>query len=474
MSWLPAASFGLGLFAGVAALAVDGWRSARGALHVAAALLVAAAALAAAAAFEPIAPVFGMINAGGGFSALQAVCLALGAGALIAGATDLGARPHGGQVAALVAFSAVGSAALVGVRELVGLFVVLESVALLGYALVASARTRASDEAAMKYFVQGSVAAGLLVYGVGILVARAGGPQIALLTGRASLVGVVFVACALAFKLGAFPFHSWVPDAYESAPAPVAAFLSAAPKLGAMVALASLFGGRGFAASFAGLPSVFAMLAVASVIFGNVAALRQSSFARLLGYSAVANAGYALIAMVSRSPRASVALFATAYSIAALGSFAALQAVRELRPEWDGGVAGLAGLGRRSPVLAGSLAALMLSLTGIPLTVGFWGKLPLFLAAMRSTWHPALGGLRIDGVTLAVIGVVGSVVSFGYYGRVLKAAFLDPETSAEDTPGKWGGALTVALLAATLVIVLGVLPFATGLIGPLGRALALR
>lgn len=470
MNALLAAPFVIGLVAAVVALVADGWSGPRPALRISA-IGLGVAAIVAVAGTTGAGTVFGLLRSGDGYSIMQALCFALGAGALIAGTDDLAARPHGGQVAALVAFSAVGSAALVGVTELVGLLVVLESVALLGYALVASSRTHAADEAAMKYFVQGSVAAGLLVYGVGVLLAR--DAHLDALSGRASLAAVVLVACALAFKLGAFPFHSWVPDAYQAAPAPVAAFLATAPKVAAMVAVAGFFDARRLGAAYPQLATVFAALAVASIVFGNLAALRQTSFARLLGYSAVAGAGYALVAMVLPLPRVWVALFAGAYGLAAFGSFVAAHAIVELRPDWDGTVRGLAGLGRTSPVLAGSLATLMLSLTGIPLTAGFWGKVAVFLAAMQSDWSVSVLGLRIDGVGLAIVGVIGSAVSFGYYGAVLRSAFLEPSASGPEAGGRTGAATWMTVAIAVLVVVLGVLPFLCGL-GPIARIVAMK
>lgn len=478
--------FALGIGAALGALLADGWGSQRLAVRVAAFTLLAAAAAAAWSVSASIAEVMGFTTSGAGIAALQSACFALAGTALLAGMRELSRRPHGGQIAALVAFSATASVALIGATGLVALLLLLEAIALAGYALVAASRTSASDEAALKYFVQGSIATALLVYGIGALAAM---ESVGDVSGRAALVAATLLACALAFKVGAFPFHAWVPDAYEAAPPSVAAFLAAVPKLAALLALAALFGpGEGRSAAFPETAGVFALLALGSIVFGNLAALRQTSFARMLGYSAVAQTGYALVALVSSVPVAAVAAFGITYAIGALGAFAAVQALRDGHPEWDGSVRGLAGLGKRAPALAGAIAVLMLSFTGIPLTAGFWGKMTVFAAALGPVinggtgWGVWVSGMRIDGLWLVVVGVVGSVVSFGYYGAVLRAAFIDPDMRGLAAPrddadeveagaGRLAGG--VAIAAAVGVLVLGIAPFAIDL-GTTLSALALR
>jgi NADH-quinone oxidoreductase subunit N len=204
---------------------------------------------------------------------------------------------------------------------------------------------------------------------------------------------------------------------------------------------------------------VVALVSVASIVFGNLAALRQVSLARMLAYSAIAQVGYALAALPLVQGRASVLVFAGLYALASAGAFLFIVALRAVEPAWDGSIAGLAGLSARRPALAVSLVPLMLSLTGIPLTAGFWGKFLVFGAA-------ATGGY----LWLAIVAVIGSVVSFGYYGGVLRSAFLDdaPPTRPASVPGPSGAraigpAGVATVVVAVAIVLIGALPLVTGL-----------
>lgn len=437
-------------------------------------------------------PWTGRVGTGPVFSPAVVACLVFGAVALAASFRTLAATTAGPRVAVLAAFGASAAALLAAALDLGVLFLSVETLALSGYGLVALAGTDRAREAAMKWFVQGSVATAFLIVGIGVLISRTGGSlsydalrqaASAPASSAPMAVGLVLVLSALAFKAGAFPFHSWMPDAFETAPPVATAVLASAGKVGPIVAAVWLaFTVLG--ATAARVLAVVAAVSVASIVFGNLAALRQRSLSRMLAYSGVAQVGYALagVPLLSGAGGGAVLVFAMLYGLTSLASFVFIVAVREVEPGWDGSIPGLAGLSGRRPALAASLAVIMLSLTGIPLTAGFWGKFLVFGAA-------ATGGY----LWLALAGVLGSVVSFGYYGGVLRAAFMDdskkeaptdasagaartaetsgavPPAPAErpvpvGTPSNGRGFATVATVALAMAIVLaGVLPLVTGL-----------
>jgi NADH-quinone oxidoreductase subunit N len=464
-----------GVLGAVAALALDAWDKRRAAAYAAAAGLVIGALWTAYT--VSVLPLLNGFVAGGTVIA----CLLVPAVVLVGGARALGEQRSGGRLAALAALAACASAVLASAIDLMIVLLGVETLALCGYGIVALGGGARSREAAMKWFIQGAVATALLVAGVAVLLSATGGslsyPTIAAAADSATrgassalpfAVGLTLVLAALAFKAGAFPFHSWAPDAYETAPPLGAAVLASAGKIGAISAIAWI-AAAGMGVQTPALPQVsVAALAAGSIVFGNMAALRQRSFARLIAYSGIAQVGYALAGLpalakplVGAIPAAM--LFASLYGVAAAASFLFVEAVRERDPGWDGSIAELAGLSRRSPALAVSLAVIMFSLTGIPLTAGFWGKLLLFGAA-------ALGGW----MWLAVVGVLGSVVSFGYYGAVLRAAFFDD--SSQETVrerGKAGPATGATVVLAVVLLILGVMPLFTGL-GPFLEVLLRR
>ncbi len=400
---------------------------------------------------------------------VAAVMLAAAAGAVVVttGAPDIDA--HQSRTAALIAGAAGAAVAAMPTRDLLAVVVALETMALAGYAIVAAGRSRASATASTTYFVQGAVAAGMLMFGAGAAIVMTGTTDVSQIAvamksmSRLALAGPVIamsglLALAVVFKAGAFPMHSWVPDAYEASDPGPAAFLASVPKTAALVVLASLagvlFGGGAL------LGTVVALLAAASMVYGSLAGLRQTDYQRLLGYSAITQAGFAITGLTA-SWSATV-LMALVYAVATLGAFAAAEAVRRTVPAWDGSIAGMAGLSKKRPVLAVALAVCLFSLTGIPPLAGFWGKYAVLTAAFVSgrLWLVILGGLA-------------SVIAFGYYGRVLRAVWLDPavETAPSDeepqvqaeVEGSALPATLVVLAAATLVVVTGLLPLVGGL-----------
>jgi len=427
---------------------------------------------------------FDVLRVGGAFSTVPGLIAILAAVALVGGWNEFVGRPGGGSSAALVALAAVASAAVAQSFDLLMLIVALETAAAAGYALVADARTRRADESAVKYFVQGAIATGLLVMGLAVLV---GGfvpsgsygelaavfeqPSMPL----AALAGALLILAALAFKSSLVPFHSWAPDAYETARPEVSAFLASGPKLGAMGAMALFMMLVGSGPLADRIIVIMAVVAGLSVIVGSLGALRQRTYTRMLGYAGVAQAGYALIGALVLNPAVAV-FFAATYAIATTGTFLAATAFRQVRPEWDGSIQGLAGMGRQHRVLAVSITLLLVSLAGIPPLLGFWGKFQVFAGAITLSGQMFLvSGNALMGWTyalLAVAGIVGSVVSLAYYGSVLQAVFLDDSSSIvandtdgdseEEAPSAESPATGVVALTALAVVILGLVPLFLG------------
>lgn len=426
--------------------------------------------------------VLGVLMTGAGFTSMPALGYTLAGLAVVAGFRRYAGLDRGPAMAALVSTGALFSHMMLASLDLMVLFVALSGLAIVGYSLVAGAGTRRAEESAVRYFVSGAVATGLTVYGLALMFGLgAGTTEYASVTagigqagGRPALLTLGLVLAAFAFKLGAFPFHTWVPDAYEHADAPSAAFLSSAPKIAGVMAVLVLVRGTVFSSPvFAPSANLLVALGIGSLAFGSLGMLRQRSVARMLGYSGIAQVGYALLAIGAGDGgiRASV-IFVVTYAVAACAAFAALEAIGRARPGWDGTLDGMAGIARRSPVLGVVLTVIMLSLTGIPLFAGFWGKLHVFVALVQS-----------GSVWVAVGAGVAAVVSFGGYGAVVRAAYFDEEEPAgrvdadADAPGaaalagredeaaaaeRGGSPLVVAVLLAVVIVVVGVMPLATG------------
>jgi NADH-quinone oxidoreductase subunit N len=410
------------------------------------------------------------VLAGGLSGAAQAIALllgVLGAAAVAGGWRDVADSERGGLTAALSGFSIAFSLLAVASPDIVTLVLSLEGMALSSYGLVSRAGTDRSREAAMKYFVQGAVATAMLIVAAAVMLAGSGGEvdmSVLVTFGGSSggsvvpvgaaLLAWVFIAASVGLKAGAFPFHSWAPDAYETARPATAGLLASVPKAAAVVVLAAWVGAR-IAVAQPGEPGSVAViaagLAAGSIVFGNLVALRQRSFRRMLAYSGIAQVGYALVGIVSGQPWTALALMMV-YAPAALGAFLVADEIERERPGWDGSIAGLAGIARERPALGVALAVLMFSLTGVPLLAGFWGKLLVFATAASSGW-----------LWLALLGAVGSVVSFGYYGSVLKAAYMsdDPDREGERRSSSPAGVTAMAL--AVLVVAGGVAPLAMGI-----------
>lgn len=360
-----------------------------------------------------------------------------------------------GEFHVLVLFAVLGMMVMVSAGNLVSLYLGLELLALSSYALVAIDRdSRRGSEAAMKYFVLGALASGMLLYGMSMIYGATGSLDIANirlasldLDAQQSLflLGVVFMLVGIAFKFGAAPFHMWLPDVYQGAPTPVTLFIGSAPKLAAFGMAYRLLDGAagGIEADWR---TLIAWLAVASLAIGNLIAIAQSNFKRMLAYSTISHVGFLFIGLANGTAVGlSAAMFyAICYAIMAAGAFAAILLLARKGFEAEE-IADFSGLGRRHPLFALGVLLLMGSMAGVPPLFGFWAK----LAVLRAAVDAGLMWLAITGVVFAVIGAY-------YYLRVIKVMFFDaPADRGEVAPGGEAQLRWLFGLNAALMLVLG-------------------
>jgi len=361
-----------------------------------------------------------------------------------------------GEFFSLLLFSVLGTMFMASSADLIMLFIALELTVLPSYILTASKKTRQSTEAALKYFLLGMISSVILLYGMTLLFGLTGETNFAAIAGKlaghpiqpALVASMLMIVVGLGFKIAAVPFHFWAPDVYEGSPIPVASYLAAGPKAGGFAAIIHLFP-LAFGVVAPAWAGVFAILAVASMVVGNLVALSQTHVRRLLGYSAVAHTGYLLVglAVATKLGYASLIFYFLVYSLAALGAFLVVLALAERG--FGENLKDFAGFSRRAPMLALAMAIFMFSLVGVPPFAGFMGKLYLFREAVRS-----------DLIWLAIVGVLNSVISFGYYVTVIRQMYLvspsEGEAVARMQVSKPLFASIMIIMAA--VIVLGVYP----------------
>ncbi|MCZ7662441.1 MAG: NADH-quinone oxidoreductase subunit N [Thermoleophilia bacterium] len=314
------------------------------------------------------------------------VLLALGVVISLAALDGPGAGRDGDDFVLLFALSLFGASVLDSAGSLIVIFLAVELTIIPSFALVAfRGEDRRSYEGALKYFILSVLASAVLYYGLSLIYGATGSVAVPLATEPETsallLVGIGFTLVGFGFKLAAFPFHQWLPDAFEVSHPEVAAFLAVAPKLAAVVALVRILdglGGQSGAWTFA-----LALVAFGTMFWGNLAAFLQQGLRRMLAYSAIAHAGYALVGVAAGSARGldGAVLYFAAYASAAVGAFLV---VAFLEREGAGdSIAGLGGLGRRRPALAAALTVFLISLIGVPLFAGFWGKFSVFLGAIE-------------------------------------------------------------------------------------------
>ncbi|HET8981025.1 MAG TPA: NADH-quinone oxidoreductase subunit N [Solirubrobacteraceae bacterium] len=341
-----------------------------------------------------------------------------------------------GEYHSLLLFSVLGMAILVSATDLVTLFVGFELLSIPLYVLCASEfRREGSLESGLKYLVIGSVGSATLVYGLALVYGATGstffGPIAAAVAGHGHglahgllgdpmlLTGLALVMVGFAFKASVAPFHQWTPDVYEGAPTPVTAFMATATKAAALGVMLRFFDVAMIDVKGTWAPA-FAVIAAITIIVGNVGALNQSGLKRMLGYSSVAQAGYMLAGVVVATKLGvnATVLYLIFYLMMNLAAFAVIVGVQNVRSDGDE-ITGLSGLGARSPWLAWPMSIAMLALAGIPGTVGFIGKFQLIHALVN-------GGYTWLGIVL----VVGSMISLGYYLRVVAAIWMRSEVPA--------------------------------------------
>ena len=327
----------------------------------------------------------------------------------------------------LFLLSTLGMMMLISAADLIALYLGLELMSLPLYVVAASNRDNAkSTEAGLKYFVLGALSSGMLLYGasliygfsgtvgfVGIAKATQGGASLGL------VFGLVFLFVGFCFKISAVPFHMWTPDVYEGAPTPVTAFFAAAPKVAGIAIFV-----RATTTAFPGIvhewQQIVVFVSIASMVLGAFAAIGQRNIKRLMAYSSIGHMGFALVGLAAGTAEGvqGVLVYMSIYVAMTLGTFACILAMRR-----DGvlveNISDLAGLARRQPAMAFFLAMLLFSLAGIPPLAGFFAKFYVFLAAIKAGLY-----------TLAVIGVLASVVGAFYYLNIVKIMYFDEPVAA--------------------------------------------
>jgi NADH-quinone oxidoreductase subunit N len=360
----------------------------------------------------------------------------------------------GGEYYVLALTALLGIFVLASAANLLTLYIGVELLSLSLYAMVAFDRdSSVAGEAAMKYFVLGAIASGMLLYGMSLLYGLTGTLALGEIAQRLTvepsgglLLGAVFVVAAIAFKFGAVPFHMWVPDVYQGAPTSVTLFVATAPKL-ASFALAFRLLSEGLPGLAPTWTTMLAVIAVLSLVAGNLLAIAQTNLKRMLAYSAIGNVGFILLGFAAGTPAGyQAALYYTiVYVLMALGSFGVILLAGRRGFEADM-LDDYKGLHRRDPLLALSMMVLMFSTAGVPPFVGFWAKLAVF----QALWE-------VGAVWLIVAGAAMSVIGAYYYLRVVKLMYFD---DAPDAPRGEGSAPLRFVLALNTfaALALGVVP----------------
>ena len=328
-----------------------------------------------------------------------------------------------GEIAVLVLFAVAGMMLLVSAGSLVMVYLGLELLALCSYALVAIDRdSPLASEAAMKYFVLGALASGMLLYGMSLVYGASGSIDLATIAAHAAgaeqrtmlLTGMAFMLAGIAFKFGAAPFHMWVPDVYQGAPSPITLFIGSAPKLAAFaMAMRLLEVGMGPLGDH--WRPLLAILAALSLVIGNLVALAQTNLKRMLAYSTVSHVGFLFMGLAGGGAigYAAAMFYALGYTIMATAAFGAIILLSRRGFEADR-IEDFKGLNARDPWTAGLVLCVMASLAGVPPFLGFWSKLVVLRAAIE-------GGM----LWLAIVGIVCAVIGAFYYLRVIKAMYFD-------------------------------------------------
>ena len=364
---------------------------------------------------------------------------------------DVKGVAHKGDYYAIMLGAVVGMCFMALAADVIMLYLAVETAGIAGYVLAGYVhRDDRSAEAGLKYFLFGAATSAVMLYGLSLLYGFTGETNLnaiatVLASGEVALAAIVVTAVLIVvgvgFKMAAVPFHFWAPDVYEGAPTPVTAFVSTASKTAGFAVLMRVFI-TGLTASGAWLPMLVALAAV-SMTLGNLLALAQTNIKRLLAYSSIAHAGYALVAFVAYSElgMAAMVYYLMAYVVTNLAAFGVVILVA--RSAGSDEIARYAGMSRRSPYLALAMLVAFLSLAGMPPLAGFFGKFYVFAAAVNA-------GL----VWLAFVGVLNAIVGLYYYLAVLKVVYVSPApegAAAVEVPRAYGFALVVLSVGIILL-----------------------
>jgi NADH-quinone oxidoreductase subunit N len=374
---------------------------------------------------------------------------------------------RGGEMFTLAMFSLIGIFVMISGNNFLVIYLGLELLTLSSYALVALRRDNATaTEAAMKYFVLGAMASGFLLYGLSMLYGATGSLDIgavsqAVSSGRINhqvlVFGLVFIVAGLAFKLGAVPFHMWVPDVYQGAPTAVTLMIGGAPKLAAFAIVIRLLV-EGLLPLAIDWQQMLAVLAIGSLLVGNLAAIAQTNLKRMLAYSTISQMGFVLLGLMSGVVNGNMLSAANAYGASmfyvvsyVLTTLAAFGIILLLAREGfeSEEITDLAGLNQHSPLYAGVMAICMLSMAGIPPMVGFYAKLSV-LQALIASGQAFYMGVALFAVFMSLIGAF-------YYLRVIKVMYFDAPITAT-TVSASTHVRVVLSINGLLVLVLGILP----------------
>jgi len=372
---------------------------------------------------------------------------------------------HQGEYYALILLSAAGMMLLASCIELITLYISLELTALPLVALSAFLRNPRSAESGVKFLILSAVSSAILLYGMVLIYGLTGTTQLPEIAEQLSemtfashpalMLGIILVTAGFGFKISAVPFQMWAPDVYEGAPTPITGFLSVASKAAGFAVILRVFYSIMESASFSvDWAHLIAVISVLSMTIGNLIAIRQTNIKRMLGYSTIAQAGYLMVglAAITTLPGgddlagpSGILFYLAGYAMTNLTAFGVIIAVANLKE--NDLISSFSGLGRKSPLMAAALTLSMISLIGIPPTVGFMAKVYIFGSAIDTGFE-----------WLAVAGVINSVVSAYYYLRVVKVMFLNNESSEPEVIRPGFGVSTAVSITTLGTFIFGIYP----------------